>query len=126
VSASFDFSELTRLAVDLGDAPAEVSTNVRKAVQVTSHKIKDQWRKEAKRSGLAGYASSITYDTKETRGGVEGEIGPELSRNQGSFGFVEEGGEKVQSSPQHAARNAVRSQQDDFVKGIEKAARDIL
>lgn len=121
-----DFSELMKLAADLGDVDRKVAPFVRKAVQVTSYKIRDDWRKEAKRSGLAGYAASVTYETKESRDGITGEIGPDLGRNQGSFGFVEDAGGGVRSAPQHAGRSAARKNEADFVRGLEKAIGDIL
>jgi hypothetical protein len=126
VSIDYDFSELLALAADLGRVPAEVALNVKKAVTVTALKVKKDWASEAKRSGLAGYAASVTYDVKESRGGVEAEIGPDLGRNQGSFGFVEEGGGGVRSAPQHAGRNASRKNEQDFVDGLEKAIGDFL
>ena len=39
-----DFAELRELAADLTAAPEEARPFIRKAVQVTSHKIKDDWR----------------------------------------------------------------------------------
>lgn len=126
MSVDYDFSDLLKLAADLGRAPAEVAPNVKKAVTVTALKVKRDWAKEAKRSGLVGYAASVDYDIESSSDGVTAEIGPNLGRNQGSFGFVEEGGGRVRSAPQHAGRNASRRNEKDFVDGIEKAVGDIL
>jgi hypothetical protein len=121
-----DFSELMKLAADLGAVPKEVAPKVEKAVQITSLKIKRDWSSEASRSGLVGYAASVDFDITESRGGVESEIGPNLGKNQGSFGFVEEGGGGVRSSPQHAGRSASRKNEQDFIDGLEKAVGDFL
>lgn len=126
MSIDADFSDLLKLAADLGRVPAEVAPNLKKAVTVTARYIKDDWRKNAKRSGLAGYAASVDYDVTESTGAVEAEIGPNLGRNQGSFGFVEDAPGRVYSAPQHAGRDASRKNEADFIKGIEDAIGDFL
>ena len=123
--ADDDFSELYELAADLTAAPAETRPFVRKAVQVTAHKIRDEWRRNADRTGLGGYAADVTYDTTEKAASVEAEIGPTIG-DSGSFGFVEEGGGGVKSRPQHAARDAVEHNEEDFVNGLEIALADGL
>lgn len=114
---SFDFSEILKLAADLEAAPAEVSKNVRAAVQVTSLKVKRSAQAKANRRGLAGYARDITYETKETRSTVESEIGP-TPGDAGSFGLVEDASGNVRSAPQHAMRDALRENEEDFIKGL--------
>jgi len=121
----FDFSEILSLAADLSDAPAKVRPNVRKAVQVTAHHIKDDWRRGADRTGLGGYAADITYETKELKDSIEAEIGPTIG-DAGSFGLVEDANGGVRSAPQHAARDAARRNEADFIRGITLAAEDIL
>jgi hypothetical protein len=120
-----DFSELAKLAQDLGDVPDEVAPNVRKAVQVTSLKIKKDWRAAADRSGLGGYAADVTYETKELAHSIVSEIGP-TPGDQGSFGLVEDARGDVKSAPQHAGRDAARKNEADFIEGLAKAAGDIL
>lgn len=120
-----DFSELRSLAADLLGAPAEVRPFVRKALQVTAHHIKDDWRQGANRSGLERYAADITYETKETASGVSAEIGPTIG-DAGSLGLVEDAGGGVRSAPQHAARDALEANEDDFVRGIDLAVADGL
>lgn len=121
-----DFSELDKLVADLRSAPAEAAPFVRKAVQVTAHKIRDEWREKAARTGLAAYGRSVGYDTKESRSGVEAEIGPTPGRRQASFGFVEEAKGGVRSSPQNAGRDALKNNEADFVDGLDKAIADGL
>lgn len=120
-----DFSELRALAADLTAAPNEARPFVRKALQVTARNIKDEWRKGANRTGLSRYAADITYETEEKRGSVEAEIGPTVG-DSGSFGFVEDAGGGVKSAPQHAARDALEANEEDFVNGLEIALADGL
>lgn len=121
----FDFSELRKLAADLGDAPERVKANALKAVQVTANNVKRDWRRGAKRTGLEGYAADITYDTRVTADGVEAEIGPTIG-DSGSFGLVEEANGGVRSAPQHAGRDAARKNEADFIRGLSIALDDVL
>lgn len=121
----FDFSELLKLAADLGKAPDRVKENARKAIQVTATNIKADWRQAANRTGLGRYSADITYDTKITADGVQAEIGPTIG-DSGSFGFVEDAPGGVRSAPQHAARDAVRKNEADFIKGLAIALDDVL
>lgn len=120
-----DFSEFRQLAADLSEAPEEARPFIRKAIQVTAHKIKNDWRKGADRSGLHGYASDITYETQEKSTVIEAEIGPTVG-DSGSFGFVEDAGGDVTSAPQHAARDAKEANEEDFFHGLELAIFDGL
>lgn len=120
-----DFSELRGLAADLSEAPNAVVPFARKAIQVTSQNIKDSWRKKASRRGLERYAADITYETEIKSRSVEGVIGPTIG-DAGSFGFVEDGGSGVLSAPQHAGRDALEENEDDFVAGMENAISDAL
>lgn len=120
-----DFAELRELAADLTAAPEEARPFIRKAVQVTAHKIKDDWRKGADRSGLHKYAADITYETEEKASEIEAEIGPTIG-DSGSFGLVEDAGGGVKSAPQHAGRDAMEANEGDFVDGLEFALFDGL
>lgn len=126
-SFDVDFSELNKFIADLGDAPLKVIPNVRKAVEVTARHVKDDWRKGAKRSGLAKYAASVDYDMKlDTDGEISAEIGPNLSKAQGMFGLVEDAPGGVRSAPQHAGRKAAKNNEADFIAGLTKAIGDVL
>lgn len=120
-----DFSELARLADDLGVVPAKVAPNVKKAVEVTSRRVKDDWRKTADRTGLAGYAADVTYDLKFEDGAIGSEVGP-TPGDSGSFGLVEDANGDVRSAPQHAGRNAAKKNEADFIKGLTKAVTDVF
>ncbi|MDQ0726811.1 hypothetical protein [Microbacterium sp. W4I20] len=119
-----DFSELFEVAADLTGAPAKVIRNVVKAMKVTSTEMKQDWQQGAERTGLTGYAASIDFDMQYSSNEIASEIGPNLGRNQGSFGFVEDAGGGVKSSPQHAGRDALEANEPDFIRGLEIAVFD--
>jgi len=122
----FDFSEVDSLAADLGVVPRETIRNARKAVEVTARHVKDDWRQGADRSGLHEYAYSVDYDMKlDVDGQIGAEVGPNLGKRQGSFGFVEEGGVDVKSAPQNAGRDAAKANEADFERGILLAVADL-
>jgi hypothetical protein len=125
-----DFSELMTLAADLEQGGEAISGNVRKAVQVTSHKIKEDAKASVRgRKGLGHAANAITYDTTESRDGVEAEIGYDKGRGAGKLGNLIEFGAPNsgnQLSPSHDLGNALLKNEDDFVHGLEKAVDDAL
>lgn len=117
--------DLRRLEADLTEAGPAVRPFARKALQVTAHRIKDDWRAAANRTGLAGYAADVTYETRENASGVVAEIGP-TPGDSGSFGFVEEAPGGVHSAPQHAGRKAMENNEPDFVRGVDLAVAAAL
>lgn len=126
---SFDFGEMNTLAADLGDAGVKVIPFTRKAVEVTARYIKDDWRDEAKKinSVLNRYPSSVDYDMElDTDGLIAAEIGPNLGKAMGSFGFVEEASGDIRSAPQRNVDRALRNNLADFEKGILQAGEDAL
>lgn len=123
-----DFSELLSLSADLSGVPSAANRNIKKAVEVTARKVRDDWRQGAavSRSYAQRYASSIFYDIKYPGGAIEAEIGPELGRPGGSAGFLEDAPGGVSASPQHAGREALEVNEDDFVQGLEIAIFEAL
>lgn len=121
-----DFSELIELAADLRGAPSSANRNIKTAMEVTARGVRDDWREGATvGSGYAKrYASSIFYDIRYPVGAIEAEIGPEVDRAGGSAGFLEDAPGGVQSSPQHAGRDALEANEPDFVRGLEIAIFD--
>ena len=116
--------DLLSLARDLADAPRRAAPLVRKAVEVTARNIKAGWSENAARTGLSGYAKSVDYDVIDSRDGVRAEIGPNRRKRQGAFGFVEDAPGGVRSAPQHAGRDALEANQDDFDAGLATALWD--
>lgn len=121
---SSGFEELTNLAADLTGAPAKANRNIDKAIKFTSVEMKRDWSQGAEATGLSGYAASIDFDMEYSANEIASEIGPNLGRNQGSFGFVEDAGGDVRSAPQHAGRDALEANEDDFYRGLEIALFD--
>ena len=121
-----DFSDLNELVADLSAAPENARRNIKSAVQFTATEIKKDWSDGAERTGLTGYAQSIDYDMKYPGDAIEAEIGPNLARRQGSFGFVEEATGDVRSTPQHAGRDALEANEPDFERGLAVAIFDAV
>lgn len=125
-----DCSELMQLAADLEHGGEAISGNVRKAVQVTSIKIKEDAKASVKgRKNIGHAAHAITYDTTESRSGVEAEIGYDKGRGAGKLGNLIEFGAPNsgnQLAPSHDLGNALLNNEDDFVRGVEKAVADAL
>jgi hypothetical protein len=79
----FDFSEVHKLAVDLGKGNAATVTGARKILEVAAIKIKKGMASDAKGIRHApAFPASITYDIS----GLSAEIGPDKSRRQGALG----------------------------------------
>ncbi|GAB3125922.1 hypothetical protein [Glaciibacter psychrotolerans] len=137
--ADFDFSELTKLAADLGKVGDNAGPFIRQAIQVTSLKVKKAAQKSVGDSEMwSGAAAAITYDT-EAKAALSGssitsEIGYDKGRAGGKLGNLREfgapnatyGGKKVPLAPSNDLRNALEANQDDFEHGIEKAIDDAL
>lgn len=125
-----DFSELLSLEADLRSVPSTANRNIVKALEVTGRNVKDDWRQGAEVGHGDGfserYPSSIFYDVKFTGGSIEVEVGPELGRPGGSAGFLEDAPGGVLAAPQHAGRDALEANEDDFVRGLELAAYEAL
>jgi hypothetical protein len=124
-----DFSDMFDLAADLTAAAETALPFIEKALEVTARSIKDDWKQGAEVSRedwnfADDYSASITYEKKHSPGEIGIEIGPELGRPGGSGGFLEEASGDVRSAPQHAGRDAVRANEDDFVEGLEIALFD--
>lgn len=119
-----DFSELAKLAADLGQVPSEAIKNVHKALEFTSINLRDDWREGATiaHGYAASYSAAISYDMKSTDSGIESDIGPVLGKTPGaSAGFLEEGGSGVDGPAHHAGRNALEANEEDFYRGLEIA-----
>jgi hypothetical protein len=128
-TSSGDFSALRNLTADLGKLADEAIPNVAKALEVTARHVKSDWRDNAKRvdrNKAKAYPYSIDYDMHlETDGQISAEIGPNLEKNQGSLGILEEARGGVKTHPQQNARRALAKNVEDFERGILKAVGSI-
>jgi hypothetical protein len=129
VSIDFDFGEVLTLSADFGEAGTKVVPFARAALEVSARHIKDDWREEADgvNSSLKRYGAAVSYDIDlNTDGGMSAEIGPDLSKRQGTFGFIEEANGGVRSAPQRNVDKALRRNLADFEKGMAQAGEDAL
>lgn len=117
---------LNLVVEDLNAFPVRMAVNARKAVQVTSQKVRDDARNRIKgHKYLPAYPYSITYDTKVTAEGVEGEIGPDKGRAQGPLGNIVEYGTSKNAPIPHLGP-ALDANAEDLVAGIEIAVRQAM
>lgn len=130
MAISFDFRELDELTASFEDVPASTRRNVRAAVEVTARGIRDDWRAVSR--GMSGrharaYPFAVTYDldgwSMFGSDFIRAEIGPDLARNQGTLGFLEEGVGSQNTAAQGASKLAVEANRDDFIRGILMAAK---
>lgn len=129
-SVEFDFSEVNELAVLIEDAAPKAGKNVEKAIAVAAGKGKRKWQAEAKRKSRKGhlkaYPYSVDYDNVKvvSAGVLETEVGPNLDRNQGALGIVEEAPGGVRGAPQRNRDVVEKVIEEDLVKGILLAVGD--
>ena len=123
---SFDTSDLDNLEADLGKMSVPVLRNVRKAVEITARKIKDDAKSIiAGHRFLKAYPASITYDMKYGLTSVTAIIGPDKNRPQGALGNIIEYG-SVNNPPVKHLGPALEKNEEDFVAGLGIAVGDAL
>jgi hypothetical protein len=121
-----DVIGLNVVVADLEAFPARLAVNLEKAVKVTSQKVRDDARNRIKgHKYLPAYPYSITYDTKVTAEGVEGEIGPDKGRPQGPLGNIIEYGTSKNAPLPHLGP-ALDANAEDLVAGVEIAVRQAM
>lgn len=128
-----DFSELMSLAADIEDAPKALPKYLRKALDVTSIKVKKDAQATVKgRKGLGHAAGAIDYELDGSSGAVSemsSEIGYSKDKGAGKLGNLIEFGAPNsgnQLAPSHDLGNALLANEGDFVKGVEAAAADAM
>jgi hypothetical protein len=124
---AFDFTEVDALIADMGEVPRRLHANVRKEVQVSAQDVRDDMRAVARASSgrhARGYPIAMDYEIESLADGVIAEVGPNLGKNQGQLGFLEEGVGSQNTSPQRATMLAVRANQDSFIRGILMAGTE--
>jgi hypothetical protein len=121
-----DVTGISAVVTDLEAFQIRFMVNARKAVQVTSKKIKADAQNRIKgHKYLPAYPYSITYDTKFIADGVEGEIGPDKGRAQGPLGNIIEYGTSKNAPIPHLGP-ALDANIDDLVRGIDIAVSQAL
>ena len=127
-SMEFDFSEIDKLAADLGDVPKNAGKFIRKAVEVSARHVKDDWRKPLEGSqSVPGGARTISYDLtggEAIRGSeITAEIGPEIG-GIGSVVSALEDGFGGRQGPLGYGAAALQMNEEDFQTGLEQALED--
>ena len=145
-----DFSELMQLAADIEAAPEALPKYLRKALDVTSMKVKKDAQGTVRgRSGFGHAANAIDFELKGSSGStseMSSEIGYSKDKGAGKLGNLIEfgapgakkhmlvGGRNVPVpgavskplAPSHDLGNALLANEGDFVEGVSKAVSDAL
>lgn len=120
---SVEVTGLQQVTEALVASPERLAVNLRKAVQVTCRRVRDDARRRiADHRYLPAYPYSITYDTRVLPDGVEGEIGPDKDRPQGPLGNIVEYGTSKNAPLPHLGP-ALDANADDLLVGVEIAVR---
>lgn len=128
-SMSFDFSELDKLAADLGEVAPTAGPLINSAVQYTSKEtVKSAQKKVGRRKHFKQAAQAIDYEVKVVFGQlIQSEIGYDKDKTAGPLGnLIEFGAEDSTNSlaPGNELQRALHENEEDFVKGLEKAIED--
>jgi hypothetical protein len=125
-----DFSDLDRLVADLGEVQKQAPKFVRKALEVSSRHIKDDWRRQLQGSShIPSGPGSVSYEIKSFEGFgatvIQSEIGPEVHTG-GVGGLVGalEYGIPGKTGPTGYGLGALQKNQGDFEKGLTEALSD--
>lgn len=128
-----DFSELMALEADIEHAADALPKYLRKALDVTSIKVKKDAQQTVNgRKGLGHAAGAIDYDLNGSSGVVSemsSEIGYNKGKPAGALGNLIEFGSPNsgnQLAPSHDLGNAMLANEADFQKGVEAAAADAM
>lgn len=126
--ADFDFSELTRLAADLGEVPDNAGPLINSALQHTAVEVKRSWQKRVKGAKhLPGLPAAIDYDVAASRANgqsvLEIQVGFNKDKPQGALGNVNEFGTPLVVGRGHG-QAALEENIPDFEKGLDAAIRD--
>ena len=121
-----EISGLEAVVADLEAAGPRLHANLRKAVQVTSAKVKaDARARILGHKYLPLYPYSITYDTTLTAEGAEGEIGPDKAKPQGPLGNIIEYG-TAKNAPLPHLGPALDANAEDLATGVDIAVQQAL
>jgi len=128
---TWDFSELTKLAGDLGKVPNNAGPKIRAAVQYTATNVKKDARASVSegKSSWSALPPAIDYDlhgtTGRNLGGISAEVGYNKGRGGGKLGNLREFGAPGKSlAPHNDLANALEKNQNDFQHGLEVALKD--
>lgn len=119
-----DFSEINRLAVNLGEVAPFAGRKIRQAVEITARNVKKTWGDKLKgEPGLPHAWRSITYDLESVQAfgvtRVQAEIGAERGRLQAPIVVVNEfGAPGNNSAPRGYGAGALIENAPDLEEGL--------
>lgn len=136
--AAFDFSELSRLAADLGHVADTAGPFLRTAIERTARNVKDaandSIQSDDKSGRWKGVTKAVDYDITAKTGSGGSELEAEIGYNRSRYGkraklgslreFGAPGADGVPLAPHNDLVNALHANEADFVKGIAEALND--
>ena len=129
----FDFSELDRLAADLGSVPKNIGPFLMSAVKFTSVNIKRASRRkvQARHKRFRAAVPAIDFEVKRFSGFgvdiIQSEIGYNKDFDGGRLGNLLEFGAPGAPNaltPGNELASSLRENEADFIKGVERAEAD--
>lgn len=137
-----DFSDVLKLAADLGEVPKNAGPRINSAVRFTAGLIKDEVR--GRLTGeWRGAVGSVDYDVKSDGHSIVSEVGYDKDKPGGALGnlrefgapnapsgvltkhgFVPFAGTHAPRAPHNDLAIALTDNQADFQHGLEKALKD--
>lgn len=129
MAESFDFSELEKLAADLGEVASTAGPFINSAVQFTSNEVVKASRKKVRRRKHFGQAApAIDYEITTVFGQViQSDIGYNKDLDPGKLGWLIEYGAPDSPNaltPGNELQRSLHENEDDFVKGLSIALMD--
>ena len=133
-SMSLDFSDLTKLAADLGEVPKMAGPFIRSAIMRTSGNVKKDAAKAVSKGGKrwSSAAGAIDYELKVEAGlggsSITSEVGYNKDKDPGKLGNLREfgapGADGVPLAPHNDLLNSLHENEADFVTGLSIALKD--
>lgn len=133
MAGGFDFSEVDRLAADLGEVPDNIGPFLNSAVQHTGFRVKKGAAKRVAGSkSWRAAAQAIDYEVKTLQAfgtsQIQVEIGYDKDKPAGALGNLREYGAPDSPSgplgPHNDLAAALHDEEHDFVIGLDKALED--
>jgi hypothetical protein len=123
-----DGSELLRLVEYFDGAEKGVAEKTYPVVKEHAQQLRDQWQKNARETARRHgkhYPKSITAEQLPLANEIAWEVGPEVSRKQGSMGRGFEYGSSNQPPHLDGARAAIQ-QEPKFMKSLDEIIQGLL
>lgn len=123
---SINHTGLSQLADDLARAGSGIAAEVEKPVRQSGNELRDEARKNARKSaGTHGryYPASITAEVRMGDGGIFAEVGPDSEKPQGGMSF-EYG--SAHQPPHNDLGDAANVVEPKFVAAVEQQIDGLL